>query len=238
MKCKLFVYQYIYLINGHCLEAVMIEENNAGGGDCLYLAYSISLMYYLRSLDDKEVVDAILKKYDLKESELNTLTKLLDTPSKNHDGLFTKKQIKTIEKILGPKTRMLGSTQTAVEFERDPYETPLFTSSAYKIKGYIKEALAKHDRGLAGLIEKHNDFFSNYSKAEIYRVDGIDKAMRAYAEKFATHFVKTYRGPDIELPGKLEIAAHLKQSTVAPLFSHFESCWVKKMKVCMMSLLV
>jgi hypothetical protein len=198
----------------------MLEVDNSGSGNCLYLAYPISLMYYLRGLDDESTTDTVLKKFALEEKDLLIIKNLLNTPSDKSDGLFSKKQIATIEKILGPATRELTARHTIDEFNKSPYDTPLFTSSAYLIIRLIKEKLSKLDPGLARLIETGSS--NDYSDAEIYRVYGIRRAMDTFAEEFAQEFVKHNRGPEV-LPALGEITGHLANTTVNPIFEQFQS---------------
>ncbi len=71
----------------------MFNVDNSGKGNCLYYAYSISLMYYLRAKNNVRITEDIFNKLGLKEEDRARLRKLL---SKDPDRAFTRDEIKTI----------------------------------------------------------------------------------------------------------------------------------------------
>lgn len=155
----------------------MFNVDNSGKGNCLYYAYSISLMYYLRAKNNVRITEDIFNKLGLKEEGRASLRKLL---SKDHDRAFTREEIKTIiEPILGRATRDLAAEHTKIEFKSSPHDTPIFSSLHYAVEFGFKRALQINESELALLID--NDFSNpDYTEAEIYKVSGLLDALQEY----------------------------------------------------------
>lgn len=155
----------------------MFNVDNSGKGNCLYYAYSISLMYYLRAKNNVRITEDIFNKLGLKEEDRARLRKLL---SKDPDRAFTRDEIKTIiEPILGRATRDLAAEHTKIEFKSSPHDTPIFSSLHYAVEFGFKRALQINESELALLID--NDFSNpDYTEAEIYKVSGLLDALQEY----------------------------------------------------------
>ncbi|HEN5539408.1 TPA: Dot/Icm T4SS effector Lem27, partial [Legionella pneumophila] len=155
----------------------MFNVDNSGKGNCLYYAYSISLMYYLRAKNNVRITEDIFNKLGLKEEDRARLRKLL---SKDPDRAFTRDEIKTIiEPILGRATRDLAAEHTKVEFKSSPHDTPLFSSLHYAVEFGFKRSLQINESELTLLID--NDFSNpDYTEAEIYKVSGLLDALQEY----------------------------------------------------------
>lgn len=77
----------------------MFQVDNSGKGNCMYYAYSISLMYFLRAKNIPEVTEDIFNTLKLGEEEKVRLRVLL---SKKPEQEFSSSEIKNIiEPILG-----------------------------------------------------------------------------------------------------------------------------------------
>ncbi|HBD7178196.1 TPA: Dot/Icm T4SS effector Lem27 [Legionella pneumophila] len=155
----------------------MFNVDNSGKGNCLYYAYSISLMYYLRAKNNVRITEDIFNKLGLKEEDRARLRKLL---SKDPDRAFTRDEIKTIiEPILGRAMRDLAAEHTKVEFKSSPHDTPLFSSLHYAVEFGFKRSLQINESELTLLID--NDFSNpDYTEAEIYKVSGLLDALQEY----------------------------------------------------------
>lgn len=55
----------------------MFNVDNSGKGNCLYYAYSISLMYYLRAKNNVKITEDIFNKLGLKEEDMFPFTKTI-----------------------------------------------------------------------------------------------------------------------------------------------------------------
>lgn len=155
----------------------MFHVDNSGKGNCLYYAYSISLMYYLRAKNSIGLTDDIFNKLKLREEDRARLKKLL---SKEVDQEFTREEIKTIiEPILGRATRDLAAEHTKIEFKSSSKDTPLFTSLHYALEFGFKRSLEINSSDLSKLIDNN---FSNpdYTEAEVYKVSGMLDALQEY----------------------------------------------------------
>lgn len=156
----------------------MFHVDNSGKGNCMYYAYSISLMYYLRAKNVPDITDNIFNKLKLKEEDKVQLRTLL---SKNPSLAFTTREIKTIiEPILGRATRNLAAEYTKQEFKLYPQDTPLFSAAKYGLEFCFKQSMLANDSDLAELID-HGFTNTNFTEAEIYKMSGTDIGMTEYS---------------------------------------------------------
>ena len=173
-----------------------LEINNSSDGNCMYYAYSISLMYFLRAKNNIEITEDIFNKLNLKEEHKILLRNLL---SKDADTEFSREEIKTIiEPVLGSATRNLAAERTKTEFLTKPDDTSLFTAINYGLEFVFRWALLENKKSnIAELISldlNNQDF----TEAEIYKVPEIeDKLIEfvqtnilAVIEKFEQEYVK------------------------------------------------
>ncbi|KTD42279.1 hypothetical protein [Legionella parisiensis] len=156
----------------------MFHVDNSGDGNCMYYAYSISLMYFLRTKYTLHVTEDIFNKLKLKEDDKGSLRTLL---SKEVEQEFTSDEIKTvIEPILGRATRDLAAEHTKYEFKMSPQDTPLFSAAKYGLEYCFKLQFEPKHTELAQLIN-HAFTDDDYTEAEIYQVSGIKTAMDEFA---------------------------------------------------------
>lgn len=175
----------------------MFKVENSADGNCMYYAYGISLMYFLRSKNIKgkedlfkRIRDKIFTKLELKEEQKNQLDILLN---KDSFEKFSKNDIKTIiEPILGPATRSLAAKSTRLEFLEKPENTELFTSAKYGLEYYFKKSLQQIKSDLANLI--NNDFDNmDYTESEIYKVRRMKDAMEQFSNKMRNTIVEDFK---------------------------------------------
>jgi hypothetical protein len=156
----------------------MISVDNSAMGNCMYEAYSISLMYYLRSKNNPRTTETVLNKFDLTEAEKNILTSLI---TENRGQEFSREIIRDIiEPVLATKARALGARQTRKDFINSPTTTGLYASAQYGLEYYFKLSLHAHSESnfLA------SDFTDrDYIDAEIYKVTNIKNTMIQFASQ-------------------------------------------------------
>lgn len=200
--------------------------DNSGRGNCMYYAYSISLMSFLRTKGDRDLANRVFEKLKLSPDQKTSLLKLLETVT---DKPFTKDQIRTIiEPILGPATRRLGAEQTALDFLNNPKSSPLFASAGYGIEYEIKRQLTQKKSPLATLID-NNFSLRDLTDAEIFKVSGIRQAMSAFVtlqlpslmeefEKKWAELLPTYKGQSddtIDFNKRQTLSKIIEDKTVA-----------------------
>ena len=94
----------------------MLTVDNNGDGNCMYYAYGISLMYFLRLKNDRKTTEDIFSKLKLNEEQKFSLRTLL---SKALHKTFSKNEVDTIiEPILGKATRIVAAEWTVEEFHK------------------------------------------------------------------------------------------------------------------------
>ncbi|KTD40605.1 hypothetical protein [Legionella parisiensis] len=167
----------------------MFDVDNSGKGNCMYYAYSISLMYYLRAKNAPDITENIFNKLKLKEDDKVLLRTLL---SKNPNYQFTSREIKTIiEPVLGKATRDLAAEYTIREFKLSPHDSPLFSSAKYGLEFCFRQALLENGSELHQLID-HGFTNPDYTAAEIYKMSGTDRGMTEHAIGRVPHIIEEF----------------------------------------------
>lgn len=163
--------------------------DNSGQGNCMYYAYSISLMYFLRAKNDRKTTEGVFDKLNLSEPQKISLRKLLSEDSSK--PFNESKIIKVIEPILGQATRIAAGEFTVKEFLSDPKASPVFTATNYGMEYYVLRALQANSSSLGHLIDNN---FSNrdYTLSEIYRVGGIKAGLESYAETHLFEIIHSF----------------------------------------------
>ncbi len=163
--------------------------DNSGKGNCMYYAYSISLMYFLRAKNIPELAEDIFNILKLEEEEKVRLRTLL---SKKSDQEFTSSEIKNIiEPILGRATRNLAAEYTKREFKASPKDSPLFSSAHYGLEFCFKCSMELNGSELSYLID-HGFDNPDYISADIYKVRGMDVAMHDYSLARLPHVIEEF----------------------------------------------
>ena len=143
----------------------MREIDNGGRGNCMYYAYAISLMYFLRQKDNTTQSE-IFKKLRLTENDVNELGQLIND---KNDVIcaFTDSDIKVIERILGPACRVLAGDHTKEEFLLNPAGSSTFAALAFGIADALKNNLPPGYHRLFPIVDSFN------TQADIFKVRGI-----------------------------------------------------------------
>ncbi|MFI4918514.1 MAG: hypothetical protein ACHP65_03060, partial [Legionellales bacterium] len=157
---------------------MMMTVENSSDGNCMYYAYSISLMYFLRT-KDQDTAEKIFNRLGLTVVEKVALHDLL---SKDKDTAFSEAQIKrVIEPILGQATRYFAAEATRVGYKNAPEASSFLHAMVYGIGCGLKKHFPSIGAGaLSKLIDDTvND---NLTRAEIYRVPGMERYISQYLE--------------------------------------------------------
>ena len=91
------------------IERVRID--NGGAGNCMYYAYSISLMYYLHAKKDGNITENVFNNLDIQGQDRDTLNALISKSEK-----FTPEDLQSIQGIIAPKARALAAKATKDSF--------------------------------------------------------------------------------------------------------------------------
>lgn len=169
------------------------EIDNSGQGNCMYYAYSISLMSYLRA-QSKEMTEFIFNQLEISPENQASLFGLLsaakDRPANNK--LFSRDEIKnSIEPLLAHAIRQYGAKVTKEDFLSKPMSSSLYGPANYGMINAFKLALKNQDNSLANLL--NNDFdVEDYTEADIFKVSGMKSAMDDYAKKEAQLIINEF----------------------------------------------
>ncbi|RUR12329.1 hypothetical protein [Legionella sp. km772] len=162
------------------------KVDNSGKGNCMYYAYSISLMYFLLNKRNPEFAEQIFTKLELSELQKKQLHALLKNPQKLH---FSAEQIATIiEPILGEATRRMAALQVKEELLHKPKRSSLLTAINYGLLYLFRLELEKNQSPLAVLFEDQEFNLPDYTEAEIYKVFNIRKPDSELHQHMAKHY--------------------------------------------------
>lgn len=158
--------------------------DNLGFGNCMYYAYSISLMYYLRSEKDQTRVSAILRQFPIQQRALEELI----NRNKNIAQSFSRADTIKIQQLLGPACRALASESVKKEFLANPEASQITSNAMWKItkklKKYINLELFKGE--IVGTTSEA------LSEAELFKVKHLSKAIAVYAKKIAKNIEREF----------------------------------------------
>ena len=141
--------------------------NNSGKGNCMYYAYSISLMYFLLKKREPETAEKIFTRLELTEGQKSQLHALLNDKSLTR---FDDDQIeKIIEPILGVATRKIAAEQTKERFIKQAKDTPLFSALNYGMIFLFRRILESQSSPLASLLENASFDDPDYRDDEIFK---------------------------------------------------------------------
>lgn len=166
----------ILAILGGVMSKVLVD--NSGQGNCMYYAYGISLMYFLRKKNDRRIADILFDRLGLSVQEKGKLHALLE---KERNKPFTSSHItQIIEPILAPATRKLAAESSKKNYFDKREGSGLFAAANYGMIHYCKLFLADADPRLAQLLG-HNTFNNTrYTEAEIFRVHNVKSEMQTF----------------------------------------------------------
>lgn len=191
----------------------MFKVENLADGNCMYYAYSMSLMYFLRFESDPKITKAVFDKLNISAKDRLLLENILTAsvgrdfePLKRVKGIYVREgESYEIQRILGRATRELSATRVRQEFVGDPAVAPpptigsppnavyshLFTSAHYGIEHRFLKLLQSTNPDISSLITNKFDN-PTFTEAEIYRVSGIDKALADFTAGHMDDVVKEF----------------------------------------------
>ncbi len=186
------------------LKNITFVQNN-GRGNCMYYAYGISLMYYLRN-QEADTRDKIFKRLLLDDIKIEQLLALLNKG--NALSQFTGSEINgIIEPILGSACRNLAAENTKKELLADHLSSEIIAASAWKMNCLLKAKIPNHD--LKALIET-SQRGNTFSGAEIFKVNGMDLAMQQYSERIKDEIVLDYNQAVTDGVDQSQIKKHME----------------------------
>lgn len=159
------------------------QVDNSSDGNCMYYAYSISLMDFLRH-EPPETANKVFKNLELDEQPklLEDLKEILDKKAP-----FELEDIKKIENILGPITRKVAADRTALEFEIKPRSSSLFAAAGSYIELQFKTSFESPSHGpdeySLGALIKDSYNTQDFKTAEIFNVEGIKDRMKKFVSE-------------------------------------------------------
>ena len=164
---------------------MMKTVDNSGAGNCMYYAYSISLMYFLLRKRNPETAEKLFTRLELNLAQKKRLNALLEDPELTE---FSTNQIKQIiEPILGKATRQIGSFQVKAQFLKNPLDTSLLHATNHGMIYLFRLELENKKSPLAHFLAHCKFDIPNYTEAEIY------KAFKINQSEFHRHIKKHYK---------------------------------------------
>lgn len=151
--------------------------DNTGAGNCMYYAYSISLMYYLLKKQNPETTEFVFNQLKLNPLQKRQLNALLNDKSIT---VFTTRQIKQIiEPILATAAREVAAEQTKQVFMENHQNNQVATSSVYAALCYgmvylFRQEMLKRKAPEACLLERNSFDDPTFTRAEIYQLFPIN----------------------------------------------------------------
>ena len=180
--------------------------DNKGRGNCMYYAYAISLMYYLRAQKD-DTVHKILRRLDLTPDHHQDILAIL-ARSKNLNTPFSTHDNTTIQDILGSACRGLASRAVRKEFIAKPEDTAVYSAAAYQFFQHFSKTLPPR---YSQYIERRSDILGNYGKAEIFKVPGMRHSMAEYAKRVSKEVEKEFNETGENIKKHLQPSEHIKE---------------------------
>lgn len=163
--------------------------DNSGMGNCMYYAYAISLMYHLRNKGKKDVAERIFQRLGIVAADQERLFYILGNEVNKP---FTPTHIsRIIEPILGPALRIYAARETCRKFEESPKDSALFTSANYGMLFLFKKTLKQKGSPALEVLDTKDDK-ADFESAEIYRVNGIWKAMESFLTVHYDEIINKY----------------------------------------------
>lgn len=152
-----------------------MKIDNTGQGNCMYYAYSISLMYYLRKKQHPETAEFVFSQLKLNDLEKRRLNALLNDKS---IVLFTTGQIKKIiEPILATAARKIAAEQTQLVSMNDLAASSVYAALCYGMVYLFQKKMLKDKSPEAHLLKSNSFNNPTFTEAEIYQSFPITSPM-------------------------------------------------------------
>lgn len=165
----------------------MLTVDNSGKGNCMYYAYSISLMYFLRFKNNADITTHIFDKLNLTEEQKDQLKTLLN--KEHHQEFIHQEIIEIIEPILGRATRDLVAEYTKAEFLKAPESSLLCSNFKYFLEFCIKKETEKTHPEFAKQI---NNDFGNIGDLEIFNILDLKDAMQGFVARMLPEILQDF----------------------------------------------
>lgn len=140
-----------------------------GDSDCMYYAYAVSLLYYLRYKKDPEITTNIFNKLGLNVNAQADLFTFLG------EAYWTNESIKQTGALLVPSCRALAATRLSCEMKENLESSSL----AEMVAIHFRKLLAKQVEGLGQPLTKRLDV----SGTDILNIPKLKSAMAAFIDK-------------------------------------------------------
>ncbi len=187
----------------------MRTVDNRGQGNCMYYAYAVSLMYWLRQQDihvRNEVFDKLKPQNPM----------LLCNIWSEHQGMlneFNSHELNVIQHQLGPACRALTAEQVRQEFLSHAKSTSTVANCVYGVKKVFKQKIRQYFPGFDDLIEL-NVTEEHFQHAEIYKVPGLSLAIEAFVTRSMEDISNSVKKTsDIHL-SKNDMCTFLQEQTI------------------------
>lgn len=162
----------------------MYTVDNRELGDCMYEAYAVSIMYYLRA-QPHQTIQNVLGRFPLSTKDSQTLQTIL-LENRKHKEPFEAPIHQKIQDILGPASRSLAAESVKAEFLKNPLASPLYAVAAHQF--CIHYAVSSPPPFRDCINDMMPDTNGNFSASELYRIDSIKQDMSDYAHKTQAAF--------------------------------------------------
>lgn len=158
----------------------MFEVDNLGRGNCMYYAYSISLIYFLRAPKNSSLAPKIFDRLKLDDTDKITLLKILRENSSNLNQLISNNHLIIIQDILGKACRNFAAQSVYDQFKTSPTQSAIFTTASFQFRNYLALLSPKFKKYIPDtqLIDNHG----NYTQAELFKTPGIIEGIQKYVE--------------------------------------------------------
>lgn len=164
--------------------------DNFADGNCMYLAYCISLMYHLRK-ESEENRNLVFKNLGLDEEKKGRLKKIL-LEHQSDNLYFTTRELYIIQTILGKACRETMAHRAFLEFQSDPAYTQIYATSISLLKKAFLEVIRAdiaEDSSLVGNNQQLERFVNlrivlsrDILSADLFKVESLYRAAKKFAQ--------------------------------------------------------
>ncbi len=161
--------------------------NNKGQGNCMYLAYSISLMYALRHKNDETMTNNLFGMLELEEDDQQQLKQFLQD-SQLERRFFNESELDAIQKILGPRLRAFAANAAILAHRQRHYASAICEVVNYAMLVAFKKAIPDIDINSYQPVSRVADM----EDAELYRLPGFQEEVQIFYAKHKETFRNRY----------------------------------------------
>jgi hypothetical protein len=162
----------------------LTRVNNNARGNCMYEAYAISLMSYLRRENKTDLALELFAKLELQEEDIK---RLLDMIPWERSLAFDANELQSIQSILMQPLRNFAADSVLAEFLNDSRAASVATAFRYGLDHYVLNQMKMDSQyvALSELLANEKNNFDNpiFKDAELYRVEGIKERLASLAKE-------------------------------------------------------